>query len=238
MFASLLDAADASRATAVIAAVACHGLRCALTGGLAIDAQLRAQGQPIERRRLNDIDFVVESFASIPESLSQSFLPHHVHPDATDGRILLQLIDEEQRIRVDLFAAIGTSLARAHPQNGDTAELHVFSLEDLVARTTALVSDRLRRRQTIDVKHVTAFRRLRGLGEPTKLAAAWADHRQPVPGDLDEASREATCLLESHPELIVVERYSTDIVSCERCRPHGPFRPAAAARIVEVLGYY
>lgn len=114
----------------------------------------------------------------------------------------------------------------------------MFSLEDLVARITALVSGRLKRRQTIDVKHVTAFRRLRGLGEPAKLAPAWADHRQHVPGDLDEASREAACLLKSHPELIVVERYSSDIVSCERCRPHGPFRPAAAARIVEVLGYY
>lgn len=114
MFASLLDAADARRATAVVAAVICHGLRCALTGGLAIDAQLRAQEQPIERRRLNDIDFVVESFASIPESLSQSFLQHHVHPDATDGRTLLQLIDEEQRIRVTCL------LHSAHRSHGRT----------------------------------------------------------------------------------------------------------------------
>jgi hypothetical protein len=238
VFASLLDPADARRATDVVAAVTRHGLRCALTGGLAIDAHLRTHGQPNARRRLNDIDFVVEGFASIPELMSRSFLQHHVHPEATDGRTLLQLIDEERRVRVDLFAAFGTSLARAHPLTGEAGELDVLSIEDLVARTTAYVCGHLRRRRSIDVKHATAFRRLRGLGEPATLAAAWADHRQQVPGTLDEASREAAGLLESHPELVVVERYSSDIVPCERCRRHGPFRPAAAARIVEILGYY
>jgi hypothetical protein len=237
VFANLLDPADARRATDVVAAVIRLRLRCALTGGLAIDAQLRDHKQPVERRRLNDIDLVVESFASIPESVARSFLQHHVHPDAVEGKILLQLIDEQHRIRLDLFAAFGTSLARAHPLNSETGELDVLSIEDLVARTTALVCGRLRRRQAIDVKHVTAFQRLRGLGEPAKLAAAWADHRQQVPGVLEEASWQAARLLESHPELVIVERYSSDIVPCERCRPLGPFRPAAAARIVEILGY-
>lgn len=149
MFANLLDPADAHRATEVVTAIARHGLRCALTGGLAIDAHLRALGQPIERRPLNDIDFVVESFASIPVSISQSFLQHHVHPDATDGRTLLQLIHEEQRIRVDLFAALGASLSRAHRLNAETGELDVLSIEDLVARTTALVGGHLRRGRAI-----------------------------------------------------------------------------------------
>jgi hypothetical protein len=232
-----LDPADARRATGAVAAMAEHGLRCALTGGLAIDLQLRAHGQPTERRRLNDIDVVVESFASIPESLSRTFLQHHVHPDATDGRTLLQLVDEERRIRVDVFAAFGRSLERAHPLNSETGELDVLSIEDLVARTTALVYGRLRRHQAIDVKHVTAFRRLSGLGEPAKLAAAWVDHRQKTPGTLDEASLETARMLERHPELVVVEQYVSDIVLCERCRRHGLFRPAAAARIVEILGY-
>ncbi len=139
---------------------------------------------------------------------------------------------------MDLFAGFGTSLARAHPLNSETGELDVLSIEDLVARTTALVCGHLRRRQAIDVKHAMAFRRLRGFGDAAKLAAAWADHRPQVPGPLDEASQEAARLLESHPELVVVEQYSSEIVPCERCRAHGPFRPAAAARIVEILGYF
>ena len=107
MFAAFLTGDDARRATEVVHAVVAHGLRCALTGGLAIEAQLRTHGRPVELRRLNDIDFVVEGFASIPESLAGSFLQHHVHPDARDGRTLLQLIDEPRAIRIDLFCALG-----------------------------------------------------------------------------------------------------------------------------------
>ncbi len=121
--------------------------------------------------------------------------------------------------------------------NGETGDVDVLSLEDLVARSTALVCGHLRRRRAIDVKHVTAFRRLSGLGEPAKLAAAWSDHRQQLPGTLEEASRETTRLLETHAELVVVERYSSDPVPCARCCPEGPFRLAPANRVVEILGY-
>src|SRR5215471_5897130 len=102
VFAHMLEPPDVRRATAVVETLLAYGFRGALTGGLAIDAQLRAHGRPVERRPLNDIDFVVESFASIPESLAGPFLVHHVHPDATDGKTLLQLVDEAHRVRVDL----------------------------------------------------------------------------------------------------------------------------------------
>src|SRR6266446_4800930 len=111
MFAALLRQDDARRATEVVTAVLAHGVRCALTGGLAIDAQLRVHGRPVEPRYLNDIDFVVEGFASIPGSLAGSFLQHHVHPNAVDGRTLLQLIDQPRAIRVDLFRTVGSTLS-------------------------------------------------------------------------------------------------------------------------------
>ena len=118
MFAGVLNDEDARRAEEVIDAVLAHGIRCALTGGLAIDARLRDLGRPGERRSLNDIDFVVEDFASIPESLAGAFLQHHVHPDANDGRMLLQLVDQPRAIRVDLSCAIGGSLSRAYSDSG------------------------------------------------------------------------------------------------------------------------
>jgi hypothetical protein len=119
----------------------------------------------------------------------------------------------------------------------ETNELKVLSVEDLVARSTALVCGRLRRGQSVDVKHATTFTRLLGLGRRERLASAWNDHRQQVPGTLDAASREATRLLEAYPELVVVEEYSRDVSPCERCREQGPFRPASPSRIVEILGY-
>jgi hypothetical protein len=151
--------------------------------------------------------------------------------------MLMQLIDEPRAIRIDLFHALGSTLSRSVTLDDVTGELKVLSVEDLVARTTALVSGCLQRGQRIDVKHVTAFTRLFGLGRPEQLAVAWNDHRQQVPGTLDSASREAARLLEAHPELVVAEEYSRDASPCERCCEHGPFRPASPSRIVEILGY-
>jgi hypothetical protein len=61
------------------------------------DAQLRDHKQRVERRRLNDIDLVVESFASITESVARSFLQHHVHPDAVEGKFSSARRDGEDR---------------------------------------------------------------------------------------------------------------------------------------------
>jgi hypothetical protein len=60
--------------------------------------------------------------------------------------------------------------------------------------------------------------RLRGLGQPQVLAAAWNDHRQHLAGTLGDASRETVRLLKAHPELIVVAEYSSTPVACGRCR--------------------
>jgi hypothetical protein len=238
VFAALLHEEDAQSASRVVATVLAHGLRCALTGGLAIAAHLQINRQPVERKRLNDIDLVVETFDDIPESLASSFLLHHVHPDAVDGKILVQLVDEATAVRVDVFRALGNTLHRATPLDGDTGSLDVVSVEDLVARTTSLVCGRLRRGRSIDAKHVTAFTELRGLGRPEQLAMAWADHRQEVPGTLEEGDGEAIRLLSTRPELVVNEHYSTDVVMCGRCRERGPFRPSPAEKIVRILGYW
>ena len=144
MFTALLYEDDARRATAIVRAILAHGLHCALTGGPAIAAQRRACGRPLERRALNDVDLVVHSFADIPASLAASFLLNHVHPDAPAGRTLLQLIDEPHRLRTDLFRAFSRTLARSAPIGEVTGTLPAVSVEDLVARTTAMVCGQLR----------------------------------------------------------------------------------------------
>jgi hypothetical protein len=238
LFTALLHEDDARRATAVVRAVLARGLPCALTGGLAIAARLRTSGRRVERRALNDVDLVVPSFADIPESLAAAFLLNHVHPDAAEGRTLLQLIAGTERLRIDLFRAFGATLARATTLEEATGALRVVSIEDLVARTTAMVCGQLREGRPVDAKHVTAFNQLLGLGRRDRLDLAWADHRQNVPGTLADAVVETTGLLRERPELVVVEEYSTQITPCDRCRPHGVFRPAAPERIVQILGYW
>ena len=150
MFTALLHEDDARRVTETVGAVLAHGLRCALTGGRAIAAQL----------------------GRFPSRSRRSFLLHHVHPDAIEGKTLLQLIDEATAVRVDLFRPFGNTLARASALDDETGALHVLSVEDLVARATALVCGSLRLRKKVDAKHATAFACLLGVGRQQQLAVA------------------------------------------------------------------
>ena len=59
VFSAFLNANDAMRASDVVEKLLANDFRgCALTGGLAIEARLRALGRPFHRRALNDVDLV------------------------------------------------------------------------------------------------------------------------------------------------------------------------------------
>jgi hypothetical protein len=239
VFSAFLNSYDAKRASEVVEKVlASDPHACALTGSLAIEARLREHGRPIYPRALNDVDLVVDGFNAIPMAFADGFVLNHVHPHAPEGKTLLQLIDRERAVRVDLFSAVGTTLSRAGLMDDQTGPLAVIAVEDLVARTTAHVCGRLRKGLYVDPKHVRAFNALADLGRPEQLVVAWHEHRQDVPGTLDEATRQAHQLLGQHPELVVSEEYSTIVSVCDRCQDYGPFRVAPPEEIIEILGYW
>jgi hypothetical protein len=100
MFSDWLTRDDARRASDLTERLVVDGFRGALAGSLATEARLRAHGRPIERRGLNDLDFVIEGFRSIPATLADCFLMHHIHPHAHEGKLLLQLVDKRSGLRV------------------------------------------------------------------------------------------------------------------------------------------
>lgn len=239
VFSAFLEANDAKRASDVVEKLLAKGLRgCALTGGLALEARLRVAGGQVHRRALNDIDLVVDSLEAIPAAIADGFLLNHIHPHATEGKTILQVIDQENALRVDFFRAFGRTLSRAVVLDEHAGPLPVLAVEDLVARTTAHVCGRLRKGLGVDAKYVRSFMRLIDLGRPTQLNEAWKDHCDNVPGTLEEATRDARHLLGRHSELVVFEEYSTTVTACARCQNYGPFRLAPPERIVEVLGYW
>ena len=195
MFSAWLMRDDARKASEVVHRLLADGFRGALTGSLATEAQLRAHGRPTDRRALNDVDLVADRFKAIPASLAGRFLVHHIHPQAPEGKILLQLVDKNTGLRVDLFRAFGTTVTRANVVDRQTGGLPVLAVEDRVARSTAHVCGHLRQGRPVDGKYVRTFMRLTGLGERLQLAEAWRDHCQEVPGSLADAIREANQLL-------------------------------------------
>ena len=239
MFTQFLSTSDAHRVSLLLEKLSACGFRGgALTGSVATEAHLLSRGYNTERRPLNDLDFVVESFNSIPGSLADGFLLHHIHPHASEGKLLLQLIDREQALRIDLFRQFGATLTRTELLNGPAGRLKVISLEDVVARTTALVLGGLRRNKTVDRKHARAFRRAAGLGEPCGIDAAWRDHRESELESFHQAAQAAHELLELHPELVTSEQHSTQVSVCPGCQDDGPFRRARPDIIVKTLGYW
>ena len=194
--------------------------------------------QPELLKNSASIPVIVGSFASIPGSLADGFLVHHIHPHAPEGKMLLQLIDREQALRIDVFRQFGATLTRTERLEAPTGPLTVISLEDLVARTTALVLGCLRQGKPIDPKHVRTFRRLASLGEPGRIDAAWRDHRQSELEPFHQAAQLAHRLLDRDPELAVRERYSAEVTVCPHCQEDGLFRRACPDTIVQVLSYW
>jgi hypothetical protein len=239
LLAEFLDRNDARRAAEVMGRLWAHGFRaCALTGGFALEVQLISNGSAPQQRRLNDLDFIVEEFASIPSALAEGYLVHHIHADAPPGKILLQLIDRDRALRIDLFRALGATLSRAETPQGFAVLHKVVSIEDLAARTTSHVYSQLQKGRPIEVKHVQAFMRLACFGTLKGIEAAWQDHRQDLKESYREACEQAQHLLRSHPEFVFQEEYSSVVISCSRCRDHGPFQRAEPAMIVDALGFW
>ena len=157
LFEAILSEDDAARATVVVNDLLARGFHGSLTGSLAIAAHLRARGRSAGRRPLSDIDFVVDRFTTIPESLADRFLLNHVHPYAPEGKTLVQLIDPEHALRVDVFRAFGATVSRGGPLGVDTGPLDVVAIEDLLARMTAYIYSHLCAGRAIDAKYALSF---------------------------------------------------------------------------------
>jgi len=69
MLRQFLSVADANRALRTLRRLGHHDIRgWALTGGLAVEVHCLLRGGWPSLRALNDIDFIAESFGSIPET--------------------------------------------------------------------------------------------------------------------------------------------------------------------------
>ena len=212
------------------------GVPFALTGGLAITARLREVGARMKHKPLNDLDIVVSAWNDLPENLSTDFLVNHIHPCAAEGKLLLQLVNPEHRLRIDVFRQFGKTLTRAAavPLIGNA---RLVSVEDLRARATAHVCSSVGQGIAIDRKHVDSFCALSTVGGPQQLIEAWMDHRETVDGTIQEATVTAQKLIRSNPHLIITEEYGVESAQCTKCQPIGHLVLADRDLVASILGY-
>lgn len=189
-------------------------------------------------RPLTDIDFIVDTFDCIPESLSQDFLFRHVHPSDPPGRIVLQLIDPKVGIRIDIFRAFGRTMERALKLSLPSGPVQLIALEDLVARTARMALDVTGGVRT-PAKYARDFLRLTKLVHPEQIEQAWYDQRKSTqPATFKEADELLRyCLPASHHLLFEPEYSKTPDQACPRCKATPNFRLVDPSVMLSLLGY-
>jgi hypothetical protein len=233
-----LPVTDANRATQTLNKLSRHNIRkWALTGGLAIELHYGRLTGRTSLRPLNDIDFIVDSFESLPESLAVDFLFRHIHPFDSPGKTLLQSIDAESTVRVDVFRAYGAEMSRSNELNS-LGPIRLVSVEDLVARNARLALD-LALGQSVPAVHCLDFLRLAELVDPGRIEPIWSEHRKPLhPETYREARQLLGHLIPAHPELLIMRKYSKHVEQvCSRCRETSAFRLTHPTVVLSLLGY-
>ena len=238
-FEQFLAPVDAARVRHAVEKFARCGLRSfALTGGLALEAQMTGLGRGPRIRSLNDVDIVVESFASLPAALAETFLVRHIHPQAPEGKILVQFVDPHECLRIDVFRACGATMERSHPLSFGSTVIKVVSLEDLAARAGRLLMG-IEQCATVARKNAEDFKSLLEFIHLERVEVAWQDHRRASdPLSFKDSSTGLLQLIQLHGNLLVDFPYSRDVDAiCPRCREVEPFRLASPRMIMSILGY-
>ena len=236
---TFLSSADGARLWRVLEKLSFHGLRrFHLTGRLAMETHRVAAGHHTAPRAINDIDIVVPSFDAVPDALARGFLVRHVHPKAPQGKLVVQLVDAEEALRIDLFSAYGSTLARSQLRDSPIGMIHVVSAEDLAARNASLVMD-LERGRSVERKHAKDLKSLTEIIDPAQVEVAWQDHRRENdPPRFSEVQARIRDLVQSCDALLVTPGYSRDADAiCPRCEETGAWRLASGQDVMTILGY-
>ena len=123
---------DARRIRRVLEKLNACGVDYAVTGGVALEASL---GPGLGRRRtFNDIDVVVSGFEGLPPALGREFLISHAHPHRPIGKLLLQLVDASECLRIDIFGACGATLERTRSALINDLPVKTVATEDMACR--------------------------------------------------------------------------------------------------------
>jgi hypothetical protein len=236
----LLASEDVDRCYGSLAKLARHlEAPVMITGGLATNWHLLKNDRRREKQRLNDIDIVVDSSASLRASLSRGFLIRHFHPTRGGGRILIMLVDEEHRTRIDVFTPTTKTLTeRLTDCLIDDIACRVVAAEDLAAKLLSVIYP-VTKGEPVEPKYVEHFRLLSTVVDLATMKAVWREYRKAdqLP-DFAEAAEAVEQNITAHPGLLQAGRYSQDInQTCRWCCESERFPLAPLSRIYAILGY-
>lgn len=227
---------DAGRLSRVLRKLNACRMDYAVTGGIALEAAL---GSGLGRHRaLNDIDVVVSGFEGLPTALGREFLISHAHPHRPIGKLILQLIDKAERLRIDMFSACGAALERTSSALIDDLPVKTVAIEDMACRIASEMMC-FCRGDTVPPKCADDHGRVKGVVSIDLVEDAWKEQRRPIdPETYAEATVQIADALERRAGMFAKQRYSTDTNAvCPHCRETMNFMLASPKSILPILGY-
>lgn len=211
-----------------------------LTGSIAAGWHLLNSGMQPVKNHLNDIDTIaLQGSSGIGPALSQDFLVNHFHPYRGGGRVLLQLVDEEHRTRVEVFTPGSDSLTeRLIDSTIGELPCRLVSAEDLLVKLLSIIHS-VTEGEAVDPKYVERFDSLSAVSDMDVARRLWGEYRKENQrADFDEAAELVKSKIASDPNLLRATRYCQDVnFHCEWCYESELFPVASRFKVHEILGY-
>lgn len=231
-----LKTTDAERVFNVLQKLNACGLDYAVTGGMALEPAL---GSDLGRQRdFNDIDVVTSGFDTLPPTLASAFMISHADPHRATGKLAIQLVEPEQRVRVDVFSACGDTLERTRPALIGNLPIKVVAVEDLACRNASEMMC-FSRGESVPPKCADDHARAIQVVDMKLVGKAWRDQRREIdPLTYAEASVQIVEALKRDTGKLVKPTYSTDTDAvCCHCYNTANFMVASPKSILPILGY-
>jgi hypothetical protein len=210
-----------------------------VTGSIATGWHLLKNGGRSQMRRLNDIDVIVDGLSGLRQSLSGDFLIKHFHPHRGQGRILIQLVDEEYRMRVDVFTPTTRTLTnRLIDFAIGEVSCRLVSAEDLAAKLLSVIYPATSG-EPVEPKYVEHFHLLSSVADLDVTREVWREYRKEGQSlEFEAAVKAVERSITDNPGLLQAGHYSQNInQTCRWCCESELFPLAQLSKIYEILGY-
>lgn len=235
----LLTANDANKCQTSLDKLARHSNEpLPITGGLAVACHRLTSGLSQDVTPLNDLDIVITEH-KLAATLSHDFFIAHYHPDQKQGRMLLQLVEKTQALRIDIFTSFSPTLARrSTPVTISGIRCSLVSAQDLAARLVSVLGAVLEA-ETVDPKYLQRFKALEPLIDSSTINTVWQDYRKTyAPHDFHEATDLIQRTVHRYPERLKVFTYNQTIEgTCSSCKVSAKFPLLARRKVFDLLGY-
>lgn len=209
-----------------------------ITGSLASSSNLLENNRQT-KIKLNDIDIIVKDLSVFLPSLNNNFLVRHFHPTREKGKILLMLVDEENKLKICCFTPQTANLTKrlsAIEINGLSCK--IVSVEDILAKLLGVIYQIIRD-ESVEEKYFNHFKRLLAIADLDEAKKVWREYRKETQQfEFEEAVEIIQQKIVADPNLLQPFIYSQNInEKCQWCVKSELFPLAPLTDIYEILGY-